>query len=814
MATETDPVIVRIIANQRDLEKSLAASVRAVDRTAATMEKRLAGIGGGKATSNVVQFGNAAAKSTQQATQAAGQLSFQLNDIATSLSGGASPFQVMMQQGSQVAQVMQGIRAQGGSMGQVVAGAFASMLNPISLVSFALIAVAGYALQYFTNVEDGSKKAADDLSKHADTLEKMAKDYGDIIPELERLAKLRRAEADAAGAAEAKETALDEAYANSQKTVDQLAGNVEEMIGTLQMMGAPVQGIEDLRGAYDDLDEATKAHTATSKDAQPVIQVLDGIIKNGTGLIVEQARAIREKLIRSYVDLDEAAASAGRTMQQSLQFSMPGAGGPLDLGPLTGQNRVDLLNKSLGDAADAIDSFVEHVVQAESGGAAGARNPNSTATGAGQFLESTWLDMIQKYFPEQAVGKSRQQILDLRTDAELSRRAIRAYATENARDLRDAGQEVTEATLQLAHFLGSGGALKILQAAPGTRVSDIPGMGAAVAANPTILGGGATREDVLAYANRRARAPTRQREENRELEDWLKLSQEQLDLKNKQLDIDAQFWESEARRKAQMEEQKLIQEGLNAAVKQYGTVTDEMRTKIEAAAHAQAFASVASEEAAEKQKQFADQQKENAKAQADFAQQINQMAQSAIGGLINDLRNGVSAGEAFNNMLSRILDSLIQMSIQSLFSPAGGGGIGGWLSTLLGGAAVKHAGGMAEAPGPVRMVRRNTFAGAKRYAGGGFVGVAPGEIPIIAHRGELIIPKGMMGRVQGSAAGGQTNVNNQLGPVSIDMSGTGTVAAGTDQARQFGENVRRIIQVEMMRESRPGGLLRAQPGAR
>ena len=57
------------------------------------------------------------------------------------------------------------------------------------------------------------------------------------------------------------------------------------------------------------------------------------------------------------------------------------------------------------------------------------------------------------------------------------------------------------------------------------------------------------------------------------------------------------------------------------------------------------------------------------------------MVSGAITGFIQDLRNGVDAGEAFNNMLNRIIDSLInmavQMAVQSLFNPAGGGGIGG-----------------------------------------------------------------------------------------------------------------------------------------
>ena len=77
------------------------------------------------------------------------------------------------------------------------------------------------------------------------------------------------------------------------------------------------------------------------------------------------------------------------------------------------------------------------------------------------------------------------------------------------------------------------------------------------------------------------------------------------------------------------------------------------------------ISSEASKQAAAEAKKLADEQR---RAGELLGQQIAQMAQSAIGGLINDLRNGVEAGEAFNNMLNRIIDSLIQMALQSMFS--------------------------------------------------------------------------------------------------------------------------------------------------
>lgn len=156
----------------------------------------------------------------------------------------------------------------------------------------------------------------------------------------------------------------------------------------------------------------------------------------------------------------------------------------------------------------ALRAYVQRVVKAEnSSGRADARNPNSTATGNGQFIESTWLNLFRKYFPQEAENMGRDAILELRKNADVSAKLIELYARENAAALQKSGQAVTEANLQLAHFLGAEGAVKVLKSAAGTKIADLFTSAKekqAIAANPTILGNGATRESVLAYADRRA----------------------------------------------------------------------------------------------------------------------------------------------------------------------------------------------------------------------------------------------------------------------------------------------------------------------
>lgn len=136
----------------------------------------------------------------------------------------------------------------------------------------------------------------------------------------------------------------------------------------------------------------------------------------------------------------------------------------------------------------ATGSFVDKVVGVESGGNANAQNPNSSATGLGQFISSTWLSMFKKHFPDQAAGMSDAMILELRKNADYSRNMVQLYAQENAAVLQAAGYAITDANLYLAHFLGSGGAKSVLGADPSTPVDQILGADQ-ISANGSILAG-------------------------------------------------------------------------------------------------------------------------------------------------------------------------------------------------------------------------------------------------------------------------------------------------------------------------------------
>jgi hypothetical protein len=114
--------------------------------------------------------------------------------------------------------------------------------------------------------------------------------------------------------------------------------------------------------------------------------------------------------------------------------------------------------------AAAIHAVVEQIIRVESNGDRNAKNRRSTATGLGQFLEETWLDMIRTHRPDLAKGRSQAEILDVRQDAKIVREITARFSERNAEVLKRRGLPVTPGTLYLAHFAGAAGAVAVLTA--------------------------------------------------------------------------------------------------------------------------------------------------------------------------------------------------------------------------------------------------------------------------------------------------------------------------------------------------------------
>ena len=170
--------------------------------------------------------------------------------------------------------------------------------------------------------------------------------------------------------------------------------------------------------------------------------------------------------------------------------------------PMLAQNsaRADELAKPAALQPEmTIETFLDRLMMAESGGRLTARNPTSTAVGPFQFIASTWLQIARKNFAAETADLQPHQVLELRTDIDFARRAAKLYTEENAAYLVSQGATATFPNLRLAFLVGPGGAVRVLTAKPDTPISSVLG--------PTVIGANAfmrrmTVEDLIARAAR------------------------------------------------------------------------------------------------------------------------------------------------------------------------------------------------------------------------------------------------------------------------------------------------------------------------
>ncbi|MBN9547486.1 MAG: M23 family metallopeptidase [Alphaproteobacteria bacterium] len=153
-----------------------------------------------------------------------------------------------------------------------------------------------------------------------------------------------------------------------------------------------------------------------------------------------------------------------------------------------------------GSGDSAVETLTDRIVHVESGGSARAKNPLSSATGAGQFISKTWIRMMNTYRPDLARSLSTADLLALRYDATLSREMVRNLAREGEAYLRARGHQITAGRLYLCHFLGMEGAAQVLAAPGSTQLSAVLGS-AVIQANPFLTG--KTASYVVDWAERK-----------------------------------------------------------------------------------------------------------------------------------------------------------------------------------------------------------------------------------------------------------------------------------------------------------------------
>ncbi len=121
-----------------------AAAAR--DRAAAAMAPMAAGMRGLGAGAGAAQANMA-------------NLGFQMNDIIMMATMGQAPLAIMMQQGMQVTQVFGQMRAQGQALGPALTGMLRGLLNPMTLVTMAVIGAGAALVQWGMDALGAGEKA-------------------------------------------------------------------------------------------------------------------------------------------------------------------------------------------------------------------------------------------------------------------------------------------------------------------------------------------------------------------------------------------------------------------------------------------------------------------------------------------------------------------------------------------------------------------------------------------------------------------------------------------------------------------------------
>lgn len=133
--------------------------------------------------------------------------------------------------------------------------------------------------------------------------------------------------------------------------------------------------------------------------------------------------------------------------------------------------RLEVLNalKSASAATGADFGYLVKTAQRESNFDPTAKAPTSSATGLFQFTNETWLNVLDRYGAQHNVttaGQSREDLLALRKDPDLSARMAGELAHENARILeKKLGRQATSQELYVAHFMGPQEAAHLIRAA-------------------------------------------------------------------------------------------------------------------------------------------------------------------------------------------------------------------------------------------------------------------------------------------------------------------------------------------------------------
>lgn len=281
----------------------LRFNIVANDETAAVFsqvmsneQRMMAGITGSSAAAN---------RGIASTNQHVAQLGYQVTDVAMMLASGQNPFMLMMQQGGQAAAAISGagVKSVGGALG-LLKTTLGSLLNPISLMTYGFIGLAGVAVGWITNALSGGR----DLNDLLDESRALIDQVGDAY--------------DAA-----KDSAVDFGVESGRVLETLLRGNIVTLRSELEKLNQELAlsgaGWVDVWGTGDIEVQAQFAAFAAE------IEAFQAAVANGTGDVLafrdavaavaaaDPANETLQTAANTLLTLSNNAASAARTIAES-----------------------------------------------------------------------------------------------------------------------------------------------------------------------------------------------------------------------------------------------------------------------------------------------------------------------------------------------------------------------------------------------------------------------------------------------------------------------------------------------------------------
>lgn len=728
-------LVVSIELSQAKTEKQAAAIAKAAERAARKIDGDFA-----SANDNVARSfergGKRVERSLGSQRAAVSNLSFQLNDIAMGLASGTSPFTIMVQQGSQVSQALQG---SGGLIGAVktLGGAFATMVNPVSLASFALIGLTGYAVQYFSNLKSEVPDTNELLKTHGEIIRSFDEAYGiasegvkkytDAAKQIELL-KLKD-EFGSLGSA-AKDAAGDISDNILGRSVDEFEGatqSIEQFRAALRLLDKDTPDFREFAlamsaiessGAPDSVKALAKEVRLSAQESIALQEAIEGAQKR-----LDNVETSSHAVKAAFVALTSAALGLGEGGQKAIGSIAERMTG--ELIPATQQAIRELATyfqnfqklqkmveqRPLNTLAPLVSGGGQFLnpdqMQTFKSGQAGYEAAGSSAAAQmlrgfeGFIAKAKWdVNAFRVGFGSDTTTRAngfvekvtKDTIVSL-DDAErdLSRRIVEfqsgiqdAIGVDTWRSLSDAQQA---ALTSIAYNYGSLPKAIVAAIQSGGGPAVVAKAIAGLSANPgrrkdeaqAYLSGTGTSMSEIGIGGKRTPADLFQGD-IAQVEKKIALLNAEYEAQAKLNPLVNDY--GYAVEKARIEQQ-LLSEAQAAGL----TITPELASKISGLAESYAKASVASEQLKTSQGNLQETMK-----------QSSAFGKDLLGGFISDLREGKSATEALANALNKVVDKLIEVGLNSLFDgagPAGGGGgiLGGLFSFLFAKNGGVYAGG-------------------------------------------------------------------------------------------------------------------------